>query len=303
MKRKLLFLIGLSSAIYATQEISCVDFVNLSKVKAKSYLDNYRKEFELNHFKTKGHTDIDRTYIGMQEDVSKHLLRCINLQKVTRYDVEDVRRALILTSLSKKTLSPKEQSLYQKSLQENIAHYKTYSNSSISNVQYMPLVYLTIDSYKDKGYYVVYEFRKNGAEIKRYSKKILVSQPYLKFSDINAVSNQNYLVYLNSNKTNANLKVYPAKRQVKTFLQQKTNSSHNMLKTSSEEDKYIVIKSFKALYRGAEFKDAIDIYPNYLLIKIKEEGNHVYFLDEQNNEYFVAKTWWKKGTRNVGGQR
>ncbi len=285
MKQKIIFLIGLSSAIYATQEISCVDFVNLQKAEAKSYLDNYRKGFELNHFKTKNHTDIDKQYIGMQGGVSEHLLTCIDLRRVTYYGVENVRRALILESLSKKILTPSEDSIYKASLNKNIEFYKPYSKSSIKNVQSMPLVFLTIQ-YSNQNY-TVYEYRKNGVEIKRYDKKILISQPYIKFSDINAVSNQNYLSYIQQQ--------YPA---IKLYKVNTTNTSQN---SSGEE--YIVINSFKVLFKGANPANTITIHPNHILRKLREERGNIYFLDKHDNEYYASKVWWKKATKRVGGER
>ena len=295
MKRELIFLIGLSSVIYATQEISCVDFVNMQKDEAKSYIDNYRRTFELNHFKTKNHTDADKQYIALQGGVSEHLLNCIKLRKVTYYGVEDVRRVLILSSLSKKVLSQEEESIYKNSLNKNIAYYSSYSNSSLFNVAYMPLVYLTIQRSKDKKYYIIYEFRKNGSEIKRYSKKILVSKPYIKFSDISAVSNQNYLSYIKQQYPS--IQLYKVKRKANraNTLVKQVNTSQNSLST---KEKYIVRKSFKALYKGA--KDAIYIYPNHYLIKVKEDSVHVYFLTESNDEYYAFKKMWKKGTEKIG---
>ncbi len=296
MKRELIFLIGLSSAIYATQEISCVEFVNMQKAEAKSYLDNYRKGFELNHFKTKNHTKVDKQYIGMQGGVSRHLLNCIDLRRVTYYGVEDVRRALILASLSKKNLSQEEQILYQNSLNKNRAYYSAYSNSSLINGQYMPLVYLTIQRSKDKKYYIIYEFRKNGAEIKRYSKKILVSKPYIKFSDITAVSNQNYLSYIQQQYPN--IQQYKEKRK-SNLIKKQVNAFPNSQNISSEE-KYTVIKSFDALYDIVKPNNFITIYPKDILIKLRKEGGNVYFLDKNKNEYFASKIWWKQGTKRVG---
>ena len=299
MKRELIFLIGLSSAIYATQEISCVDFVNLQKADAKSYLDNYRKGFELNHFKTKNHTDIDKQYIGMQGGVSRHLLNCLDLRRVTHYGVQDVRRALILTSLSKKNLTQEEQSIYERSLNENIAFYRVYSNSSITG-QYMPLVYLTIELSKDNQHYIIYEFRKNGAEITRHDKKILVSKPYIKFSNINAVSNQNYLSYIQQQYPN--IQLYKAKREANTITKQVNVTYQNSQNIYSGEE-YIVINSFDILHQGANPANPIMIYPKRILKKLREEHGNVYFLDEHNNEYFASKIWWEKGTRKLGGER
>jgi len=292
MKRKLLFLIGLSSAIYATQEISCVDFVNLSKVKAKSYLDNYRKEFELNHFKTKGYTDRDKAYIGMQRGMSKHLLRCINLRRVTYYGVGDVRRALILTSLSKKILTSEEQSIYQKSLQENIAHYQAYSNSSvIANAQYMPLVYLTIERSKDNQHYIIYEFRKNGAVIQRYSKKILIKNPLLQLTTKDNYSNQNYLAYLNSNQTHPRLKIYQKPIKVKKF---KRKIKRDYSSDIDNRNLYRVVKQFQAIKLSD--KNTYIITTEYYPKKLYEEKNKVYF-KESGEEYFTYKTNWNNGTK------
>ncbi len=287
MKQKLLLLIGLSSAIYATQEISCVDFVNMSKAQAKAYIDNYRKEFELNHFKTKNHTKVDKQYIGMQDGVSKHLLTCIDLRRVTYYDVEDVRRALILESLSKKTLNQQEDAIYKKSLEENIKFYKDFSKSSIKNVQYMPLVFLTVQ--RSNQYYIIYEFRKNGIEIKRYTKKILISKPYIKFSNINEISNQNYLSYLR--RQYPNIKLYKEKREANYQI----NSYQNNL-----NDKYKVIASIKAIPKGGNSNDSIDIRPNHILTKIRENNQYIYVIDENNDEYHIAKKWWSVGTKKIG---
>jgi len=289
MKRELIFLIGLSSAIYATQEISCVDFVNLSKVEAKSYINKYRREFELNHFKTKGHTDSDKAYIGMQEGMSQHILRCIDLRKVTHYGVGDVRRALILTSLSKKALTPEEQSLYQKSLQENIVYYQAYSNSSISNAQYMPLVYLTIQRTNDKRYYIIYEFRKNGAVIQRYGKKIPVSKPYIKFSDINSVSNQNYLSYIQQQ--------YPA---IQIYKAKKANTVKKN-KTYSGE-KYEVTSWFNAL-KADHSNTSVKIYTPHILTKLREEGGKVYFKIKGEECVATQKNWINGTKKYTGGKQ
>jgi len=295
MKRELLFLIGLSSAIYATQDISCVDFVNLSKNDAQRYIDNYRRTFELNHFKTKGHTDSDIAYINMQGDVSKHLLRCINLRKVTNYGVEDVRRALLLTSLSKKTLTPEEQSIYQKSLQENIAYYQAYSNSSISNVQYMPLVYLTIERSRDNQHYIIYEFRKNGGKIERYSKKILIINPVLQLKTKDSYSNQNYLAYLNSNSINPKLKIYHKNIKVKKSKRviKSINSlpSDNFIDTNIDE--YKVINLLNAIRLSD--KENYDVQKGAYLNKLYEKHGKVYF-EVDGEEYYASKKWWNKAT-------
>jgi len=302
MKRELIFLIGLSSAIYATQEISCVDFVNLSKVEAKSYINKYRREFELNHFKTKGHTDIDKAYIGMQGGMSKHILRCIDLRKVTHYGVGDVRRALILTSLSKKVLTTEEQSLYQKSLQENIAHYQVYSNSSvIANAQYMPLVYLTIEISNDKQYYIIYEFRKNGAVIQRYSKKILIKNPLLQLTTKDNYSNQNYLAYLNSNQTHPRLKIYQKPIKVKKL---KRKIKRDYSSDIDNRNLYRVVKQFQAIKPSDKNKNIYYIITTESCPKkLYEEKNKVYFR-EMGEVYFTSKTNWNNGTKkDVGGRQ
>ena len=299
MKRELIFLIGLSSAMYATQDISCVEFVNMQKAEAKSYIDNYRKEFELNHFKTKNHTDSDKQYIDRQGGVSKHLLTCLDLRRVTHYGVQDVRRALILTTLSKKVLSPEEQGVYERSLNKNTTYYKAYSNSSLLNAKYMPLVYLTIQRSKDNKHYIIYEFRKNGVEIKRYSKKILVSNPSVKFSDINAISNSNYLNYLQQ--LYPSIKLY--RKKVKVLPKKVDNIIYQRdvvpVIVQSLGD-YKVIKPFDILYKGSEGKSQ-KIHVGRILTKIKEDKNNVYFLTEHNNEYFATKKWWEEGTKLLGG--
>ncbi len=263
MKQKLLLLIGLSTAIYATQEISCVEFVNMPKAEAKAYIDNYRKSFELNHFKTKNHTEIDKQYIGMQGGVSKHLLTCIDLRRATYYGVEDVRRALILEVLSKKNLTPEEENIYRASLNRNIAFYKPYSNSSIKNAQSMPLVFLTIQ--RSNQNYVVYESRKNGSTVKRYTKKISVANPFIIFSTKNSKANQNYLSYLNNNSINPQLKII-------------VNEVNN--------NKYSVIKAFNAIktFDNVEYR----IEKGSFLIKTKETKSKIYFLIN-NEEYFACE--------------
>jgi len=301
MKRKLLFLIGLSSAIYATQEISCVDFVNLSKVEAKSYVDNYRRAFELNHFKTKGHTDSDKAYIGMQGGVSKHLLGCIDLRKVTYYGEGDVRRALLLTSLSKKILTSEEQSLYEKSLQENIAYYQSYSNSSvISNAQYMPLVYLTIQRAKDNQHYIIYEFRKNGVEIKRYSKKILIKNSLLQLITKDKVSNQNYLGYLNANPINPRLKMY--QKNIKAKKPKILNNSMKPLPVDNvgdiKRDEFCTYKSLEAVKFSDKRKYLIE--KDSYLQKVYEDYKNVHF-KIMGEEYYASKYWWDKATKKEKG--
>ena len=292
MKRELIFLIGLNSAIYATQDISCVDFVNMQKAEAKNYVDNYRKEFELNHFKTKNHTDSDKHYISVQGAVSKHMLTCLDLRKVTHYGVEDDRRALTLTTLSKKVLSQEEKVIYQKSLNENIAFYKKYSNSSLLNVENMPLVYLTIQRSNDKKYYIIYEFRKNGVEIKRYSKKVLVANPVIKISDINAVPSQNYLLYLNANKINPKLKVNQYYQQIRDSYPKRVTRP-----TIEYEEEYEVLKNFKAVKLSDE--KTYPITNKFSLTKSYDTTDKVYFLIG-DDEYYAAKKWWKKGTQKVG---
>jgi len=297
MKRELIFLIGLSSAIYATQDISCVEFVNLQKAEAKSYIDNYRKGFELNHFKTKNHTDRDKQYISMQGGVNKHILTCLDLRRVTHYDVQDVRRALILTTLSKKNLSQKEQDIYQKSLNENIAFYSAYSKSSLFNAEYMPLVYLTIQHSKDNQHYIIYEFRKNGANIKRYSKRISVVNPYIQFGDTNRVSNQSYLDYLNNNKINANLKIN------QYFQKNIEHRPKRVIRTSispiiQHKEEYEVLKKFEAV--KILDKQLYEIFPKSILTKLHDKKKEVYFLID-NDEYHVSKKWWKRATKKVGG--
>lgn len=298
MKRELLFLIGLSSAIYATQEISCVEFVNFNKNDAQNYLDNYRKDFKLNHFKTKNITDVDKTYIGFQGGVSKHLLTCIDLRKITYYGVEDVRRALILTSLSKKSLSGDEENIYRNSLDENIRHYKRYSKSSLFNAESMPLVYLTIERSKDNRSYILYEFRKNGVEIKRYSKKIAISQPYIHFNNSNKIANQDYLNYLNGSKIVPNLRQYasPAPRVSKPIISNKPTPL---------EEEYEVIKTFQAnkVSDNKKNKDVYDITNKDYPIKIREQNGKVYFkLDSYDTtEYVASKRWWEDGTKKIGG--
>ena len=292
MRRKLIFLIGLSSAIYATQEISCVDFVAMSKNKAQSYLDSYRREFELNHFKTKNHTENDKAYIGMQGRLSKHLLTCIDLRKVSHYGVEDVRRALILTSLSKKYLEAEEEDIYQKSLDENIQFYKPYSSSSLFNAYHMHLVYLTIERSKDNRHYTIYEFRKNGAEIKRYSKKIPISQPYL-----SSRVGKNYLAYLNANPINPRLGYVPVYHKPQRV--NVTPTPHNKIIIEQKlEQEYEVIKPFQA----TKVSDNIiyDITKENYPIKRKETKNKVYFTIN-GEEYVVSKKWWERGTKQIGG--
>jgi hypothetical protein len=296
VKKELFFLIGLSSAIYATQDISCVEFVNLQKAEAKSYIDNYRKGFELNHFKTKNHTDRDKQYIGMQGGVSKYILTCLDLRRVTYYGVGDVRRALILTSLSKKSLTQEEQNIYQKSLSENIAFYSAYSKSSLFNAKYMPLIYLTIQRSKDKKYYIIYEFRKNGAEIKRYSKKILVSQSYIKFNDINVISNQNYLDYLNSNKINANLKINRHYQEVRENRPKRVIRPP-IFPTIQHEEEYMVLKSFEAV--KILDNQTYQITNEFSLTKLNDRKKRVYF-SIGNEEYYASKKWWKQATKKVG---
>jgi len=297
MKRELIFLIGLNSAIYATQDISCVDFVNMQKAEAKNYVDNYRKEFELNHFKTKNHTDNDKYYIGVQGVVSKHLLTCLDLRKVTHYGVEDVRRALSLTTLSKKVLSQEEDVIYQKSLNENIDFYKKYSNSSLLNAENMPLVYLTIQHSNDKKYYIIYEFRKNKVEIKRYSKKVLVANPVIKFSDINTVSSQNYLLYLNANKINPKLKVNQYYQQVRESYPKRVTRPPSY-STIGHEEKYVVLKSFDAV--KVRDKKEYKMINGFRLTKLNDVKDRVYFLIGHDEIYYVSKKWWEKGTQRVG---
>ena len=293
MKRELIFMIGLSSAIYATQEISCVDFVNMSKNEAQSYLDSYRKEFELNHFKTKNHTDNDKNYISMQGGVSKHLLTCIDLRKVSHYGVEDVRRALILTSLSKKYLEAEEEDIYQKSLNENIQFYKPYSSSSLFNAYHMHLIYLTIQRLKDNRHYKIYEFRKNGAEIKRYSKKIPISQPYL-----SSRVSKNYLAYLNANPISPRLgyvPVYSDPQRVNV-----TPTPHNKIIIEQKiEQEYKIIKNFEAIRVSNGGNYIIESANGYPIIT-KETKNKVYFTIN-GEEYFASKKWWKRGTKQIGG--
>jgi hypothetical protein len=233
----------------------------------------------------------------MQGGVSKHILTCLDLRRVTYYGVEDVRRALILTSLSKKSLTQEEQNIYQNSLNENIAFYSAYSKSSLFNAEYIPLVYLTIQHSKDNQHYLMYEFRKNGAEIKRYGKKILVSQPYIKFSDINAVSNQNYLSYIQQEYPV--IQLYKTKRKAKT-IEKQVNTYQKSLKTYLGEE-YIVINSFEVLYKGANPDNTIVIHPNHILIKLREDKNNVYFMTKSHDRYFASKTWWEKATKKVGG--
>jgi len=294
MKRELIFLMGLSSTIYATQDISCVNFVNMKKSEAKSYINSYRQKFELNHFKTKNHTDIDKQYIGMQGGVSTKLLTCIDLRRVTYYGVEDVRRALLLNTLSKKVLAQEEEKIYQKSLNKNIQFYKAYSKSSLFNANYMPLVYLTVQRSDNRRHFIIYEFRKNGAEIKRFSKKILCSNPYVDFSDINALSNQNYLAYLNSNKINPALKVF--KQQVAKYP--KRVKQPIVSPTVNNLQEYRVVKKFDAIRVFDNGK--YEITREFNLIKIRDTKRNVYF-SIQDEEYYASKIWWNKGTKRVGG--
>ena len=292
MKRELIFMIGLSSAIYATQEISCVDFVNMSKNEAQSYLDSYRKEFELNHFKTKNHTDNDKQYINMQGDVSKHLLTCIDLRKVSHYRVEDVRRALTLSSLSKQTLTSEERRVYEKSLKENIDYYAQYSNSSLFNSENMPLVYLTIQRSKNNRNYIIYEFRKNGIEINRKSKKISISQPYLSIR-----VDKNYLNYLNTNPINPRLGYVPVYHKPQRV--NVTPTPHNKIIIEQKlEQEYEVLKPFEAtkVSDNIIYNITKENYP----IKIKENKQNVHFTI-YGEEYFAAKKWWEKGTKQIGG--
>ncbi len=294
MRQKLLLLIGLSSAIYATQEISCVEFVNMPKAQAKAYIDNYRKEFELNHFKIKNHTEVDKQYIGMQGGISKHLLTCIELRRVTYYDVENVNRALILESLSKKTLNLQEETIYKASLNKNIEFYKPYSKSSIKNAQYMPLVFLTIQ--KSNQNYIVYEFRKNGSTIERYSKKVAISNPYIKFTSKNRRENQNYLTYLNNNQIKPKLKIFK-QSIVKPNYPKRVTKPISRPAVNKANDKYSVVNSFDATKTSDKkiYSITRDFYP----IKIKETKGKVYFLIN-DEEYFAYKKMWNKGTKKLG---
>lgn len=291
MRRELLFIIGLSSAIYATQDISCVDFVSMSKNEAQSYLDEYRRDFKLNHFKIKKHTDADKAYIGMQGGISQHLLNCIDLRKINHYGVEDVRRALTLTALSKKILTTEESNIYQDRLTENLSYYSRYTNSSVANANHLPLVFLTIQHSKDKRHYIIYEFRQNGAEINRYSEKISVSKPY-----INGVS-QNYLNYLNNNSTiNHKLTNYvPVDK--KPEIVNVAPSSSKSIEEKLEQD-YKVIKTFQG--KKEPEKTEIKIPVGSFLNKLRTEKDKVYYIYE-NEECFSLKTWWDKGTKKVGG--
>lgn len=295
MRQKLIFLIGLSSTMYATQEISCVEFVNMQKIDAKNYIDKYRKEFELNHFKTKNHTENNKQYINLQGGISKHLLNCLDLRRVTYYGVQDVRRALILTSLSKKVLSQEEHNIYQKSLNDNIDFYKEYSSSSLFNAKYMPLVYLIVQRSKDKKYYIIYEFRRNGVEIKRYTKKVLISQPYIEFSDMNAMSNKHYLDYLNSNKINPKLEVYQHSQRVREKRPQRVTKPSSPMITDREE--YMVLKSFEAI--KVLDRQEYTITTDFNLIKLNDQNNKVYF-SIRDEEYYASKKWWEMATKKVG---
>ncbi len=290
MKQKLLLLIGLSTAIYATQEISCVEFVNMPKAEAKAYIDNYRKSFELNHFKTKNHTEIDKQYIGMQGGVSKHLLTCIDLRRATYYGVEDVRRALRLESLSKKVLTPEEENIYRASLNENIAFYKPYSNSSIKNAQSMPLVFLTIQ--RSNQNYVVYEFRKNGSTVKRYTKTISVTNPFIAFTTKNSIANQKYLSYLNTNPINPQLKIFEQQKLKPKYPKRATKPIPRPVVNELNEE-YSVIKAFNAIKTSDNREYTIE--KGYFPIKTKETKRKVYFLIN-NEEYFAYKQWWNRGT-------
>jgi len=290
MLKTAIIITGLTLSTYATQELSCVDFVNMSDASAKSVIENFRKNLKIDHFNTNP-TEADKSYIyGASLSTKDQLKKCISLRKLNyppnnmnRYIGFDELNGVPLTDLS-------EREIYENKITESKFIFNLYSSSSlIGNLCASPLVFFAIQNNK------VYEAREEQGRIILHEKQ-LPSNGKVDFKCGNRSSQLNYLAYLNTQKQGVQLSV---KEKNKNGLPSKEEMIHD----ASTYSNYIVKVMLYAKPESINEKQYISVGAKLNKIKIVNYPNTTVqdMLFEYNGEkYRVSLKVWKQNVKKGG---
>lgn len=164
-----LLFFSLSTTVIAA-DISCRKFVTLSEDEAQSIINTEAKGIVIPKLGDKTKKDLEK--VKQQLKVS-NLPKCIFLRSAHLLDVDDLQRIEALKKLAnmQSQLTPKEKTIYQKSLAENKAFFSIYSDASLvdAGVCQYPLLYLELQKNTEKGKPLIFEQRLVSGKVKTFS--------------------------------------------------------------------------------------------------------------------------------------
>lgn len=245
MKKRLIGTILIGAMQLYAQDISCVQFANMSEVEANGYISKIKQDFEVISDDSK---ESQKNYIKRNYLKTKHQYRCVLLRNAKQSNIDDFKRVKALAQLSKDKLNSSENTLYSSLLRANQNYFAGISQASLvkSDICNYPLVYLS-SQLTNKGT-LVYEKRLVGNKIKTFSKYINPKSVQMQCGTIVNTENE-YLKYLNKKGAKLPLIKIEQKRNdiySPNFNHQREEKLSEPMTEDYQSD-FIVIKKFRAV--------------------------------------------------------
>jgi len=290
MKKRLIGTILIGAMQLYAQDISCVQFANMSEVEANGYMSKFKQNFEVISDDSK---ESQKKYIKRNYLKTKHQYRCVLLRNAKQSNIDDFKRVKALAQLSKDKLNSSENTLYSSLIRANQNYFAGISQASLvkSDICNYPLVYLS-SQLTNKGT-LVYEKRLVGNKIKTFSRYI--NPKSVQMQCVTSINTQNeYLKYLN--RKGAKLHLIKTEQNTNDIYSPNFNYQREEKFSESMTDyqsDFIVIKKFRAVNFQTGVKSYFKIGTIISFDGSKAPNGDKLFKYE-NIKYRVAQYTWEK---------
>jgi hypothetical protein len=287
-----LYLLGISTILYAGDGISCID---MSEKEFSRTINKYQHSINLSHFKTENITKIDKKHINNTLKNSINMKKCIHLRNIKIYDNNDDRKYRSLIKLQNFILTNSEKNFHKNTIKESRKYFKNHSNSSLINKNSCsyPLLYLTAQNSK-KGGVIVYEYRLVNGKVEQYHKRVYSMQVKPTCGDNRSIAN--YIAYLNIEK-GKKFTLEPLKNSI-DIINKKVKENINRQKHHNISNEYMLIND---LHAKSFIKNNIYItIPKGEIIEYNRHFNEDIVFLYQNEKYIITISQWRKSMKGDG---